>query len=95
MKRKLLTDDRGDVQFKKGQFIPLALNAWDGSNGEHGRVMSLSSWYNVLLEAPTPVTVYIYTALAILITGVLGIWASKKAREDGGTEEKGEDEAFA
>ena len=52
MKRKLLTDDRGDVQFNKGQFIPLALNAWDGSNGEHGRVMSLSSWYNVLLEAP-------------------------------------------
>ncbi|MCP4332437.1 MAG: c-type cytochrome [Gammaproteobacteria bacterium] len=94
MKRKRLTDGRGDVQFNQGQFIPLALNAWDGSNGEHGRVMSLSSWYNVLLEAPTPVTVYIYTILAILITGVLGVWAAKKAREDGDTEQKGEDETF-
>ncbi len=73
----------------------MAINAWDGSNGEHGRVMSLSSWYNVLLEAPTPVTVYIYTVLAILITGILGVWAVKKAGEDDGTEEKDEDEAFA
>ncbi len=52
------------MQFNKGQFIPLALNTWDGSNGEHGRVINLSSWYNVLLEAPVPVTVYICTVLA-------------------------------
>ncbi len=82
LKRKLITDGRGDVQFKQGQFIPLALNAWDGSNGEHGRIMSLSSWYNVLLEAPTPISVYIYTILAILFTAVLGLWMVKKAREE-------------
>jgi hypothetical protein len=44
--------------------------------------MSLSSWYNVLLEAPTPVTVYIYTVLAFLITGALGLWLVRKVRED-------------
>ncbi len=82
LKRSRITDGRGDVQFKQGQFIPLALNAWDGSNGEHGRVMSLSSWYNVLLEAPTPISVYIYTLLAILITAVLGLWMVKKVREE-------------
>ncbi len=82
LKRSRITDGRGDVQFKQGQFIPLALNAWDGSNGEHGRVMSLSSWYNVLLEAPTPISVYIYTILAILIMAVLGLWMVKKAREE-------------
>jgi len=95
MKRKRMTDDRGDVQFPKGQFIPLALNAWDGSNGEHGRVMSLSSWYNVLLEAPTPVTVYIYTVLAFLITGALGLWLVRKVREDEDKDDSNEDEAFA
>ena len=94
MKRKLLTDGRGDVQFNKGQFIPLALHAWDGSNGEHGRVMSLSSWYNVLLEAPTPATVYIYTILAILITGVLGVWAVKIAKQDASVKGNDEDEVF-
>ncbi len=95
IKRKLITDDRGDVQFREGLFIPLALNAWDGSNGEHGRVMSLSSWYNVLLKAPVPITVYIYTILAILITAVLGIWAVKKARVGDGETGNDESEALA
>ncbi len=94
MKRKLLTDGRGDVQFNEGQFIPLALNAWDGSNGEHGRVMSLSSWYSVLLEAPVPVTVYIYTVLTFLITGALGLWLVRKVREDASVKRSDEDEAF-
>ena len=82
MKRPLLTDDRNDVQFIKGQFIPMALNAWDGSNGEHGLIMSLSSWYSVILEAPTPTSVYIYTLLAVLITAVLGTWLTRKAQTE-------------
>jgi DMSO reductase family type II enzyme heme b subunit len=82
MKRPLITDDRNDVQFVKGQFIPMALNAWDGSNGEHGLVMSLSSWYSVIIEAPIPNSVYIYTLLAILITAALGIWFTRKAQAE-------------
>ncbi|MDA9983429.1 ethylbenzene dehydrogenase-related protein, partial [Gammaproteobacteria bacterium] len=82
MKRPLVTEDRNDVQFEKGRFIPLAMNAWDGSNGEHGRVMSVSSWYNVFLEAPTPVSVYVYTLLAVLITAFLGIWLVRKAEAE-------------
>ncbi|MBS1270649.1 MAG: Selenate reductase subunit gamma [Gammaproteobacteria bacterium] len=82
MKRPLVTEDRKDVQFDKGRFIPLAVNAWDGSNGEHGRVMSISAWYNVFLEAPTPVSVYVYTLLAVLITGVLGVWLVRKAQAE-------------
>ncbi len=93
MKRKLVTDDRGDVQFRKGQFIPLALNAWDGSNGEHGRIMSLSSWYNILLEAPIPISVYVYTLLAILITGALGLWMVKIVRDEDLADENATDVA--
>ena len=82
MKRLLETPDRNDVQFVPGNFTPLAVNAWDGSNGEHGLIMSLSSWYYVFLEAPTPWRVYIYTLLAVLLGGALGWWLVKKAEEE-------------
>jgi hypothetical protein len=78
----LRTEDKNDVQFEAGRFIPLALNAWDGSNGEHGLIMSLSSWYYVFLEAPTPISVYLYTILAILISGALGFWLMRKAEAE-------------
>lgn len=85
MKRPLVTEDRNDVQFKKGQFIPVAVNAWDGSNGEHDLVMSVSTWYNVFLEAPTPMSVYVYTLLAVLITAALAFWLVRKVQaEDSG-----------
>lgn len=83
MKRPLITDDRSDVQFSPGKFIPMAINAWDGSNGEHGLVMSLSTWHYVFLEAPTPMSVYGYTGLAILLTGALGFGLMKKAETEG------------
>jgi DMSO reductase family type II enzyme heme b subunit len=81
MKRPLVSPDRNDVGFRKGKFIPMAVNAWDGSNGEHGLIMSLSTWYFVLLEAPTPISVYVLTLLAIVLTGGLGIWLVRKAQD--------------
>jgi DMSO reductase family type II enzyme heme b subunit len=83
IKRPLLTEDRNDVQFRQGRFIPMAVNAWDGSNGEHGLMMSLSTWYFVLLEAPVPMTVYIWAILAVLIVGGLGFWLMRKAEKGG------------
>ncbi|MBI1987179.1 MAG: c-type cytochrome [Nitrospinae bacterium] len=38
-----------DVQFEPGGTIPLALNVWDGSNGEAGLMMSISSWAEIKL----------------------------------------------
>ena len=49
MKRPRITEDKNDVQFVAGKFIPMSMNAWDGSNGEHGLIMSLSTWYYVLI----------------------------------------------
>jgi DMSO reductase family type II enzyme heme b subunit len=82
MKRPLKTGDKNDVRFDKGVFIPMSLNAWDGSNGEHGLIMSLSSWYFVVLEAPTPISVYVYAVLAFLIAGGLGVWLMRKAENE-------------
>lgn len=50
MKRKLSTNDSNDVQFKAGQTIPIAVNVWDGSEGEAGTRMSVSSWFEMLLK---------------------------------------------
>ena len=83
---KLRTGDKNDVQFETGVFIPMAVNAWDGSNGEHGLIMSLSTWLYVFLEAPVPITVYIYAALAFLIVGLVGLWLVRKAQAGPGTE---------
>jgi DMSO reductase family type II enzyme heme b subunit len=82
MKRPLKTGDKNDVQFQKGVFIPMSLNAWDGSNGEHGLIMSLSTWHYVLLEAPTPISVYVYAILAFLVAGGLGLWLMRKAENE-------------
>ncbi|MHA1165641.1 MAG: c-type cytochrome [Alphaproteobacteria bacterium] len=89
MKRPLKTGDKNDVRFEKGVFIPMSLNAWDGSNGEHGLIMSLSTWHYVVLEAPTPISVYIYAILAFLIAGGLGVWLMRKAENEGETASAG------
>lgn len=81
MKRPRITEDKNDVQFLEGKFIPVSLNAWDGSNGEHGLIMSLSTWHYVFLETPTPMKVYIYAVLAVLVTGALGYWLMRKAEQ--------------
>jgi len=78
IKRPLVTKDKNDVQFEAGKFIPVSLNAWDGSNGEHGLIMSLSTWNYVLIEAAMPISVYIFTALGFLITCGLLFWIARK-----------------
>ena len=87
MKRPLKSGDKNDVQFEKGVFIPMSLNAWDGSNGEHGLIMSLSTWHYVFLEAPTPISIYIYAIFAFLAAGALGIWLMRKAENEAETAE--------
>ncbi len=87
MKRPLTTSDRNDVQFKPGIFIPMAVNAWDGSNGEHGLIMSLSTWHYVFLETSTPISVYIKTLLAFLIVGGLGLWLMRRTIREKEVEE--------
>lgn len=78
MKRPLHTSDEMDAQFEEGRRIPVAINAWDGSNGEHGMIMSLSAWHYLFLEASTPLKVYIYVFLGIVLTGLGELWLVRK-----------------
>ena len=71
--RSLTSDDPNDVQMVPGEFIPIAFQAWEGSNGEAGMRLSLSSWYSLVLAKPAPLSVYIYTVLTVaLVAG--GEW---------------------
>jgi len=79
--RPLITESRKDIQFEKGKFTPFSLNVWDGSNGEHGLLMSLSSWHYVILEAPVPAKVYLYTFLSIVALGFGEFWLVRKVNK--------------
>ncbi len=74
MTRPLVTEDRDDVQFVPGRFIPLVANVWDGSNGEHGLLMSVSSWYYLLIEPPLSPMLYVWTLLGVLVSGLFLFW---------------------
>lgn len=81
IKRPLLTNDKNDIQFEKGKFIPFSLNAWDGSNGEHNLLMSLSTWNYVILEASTPMSVWLYTIFGIVGIGGIELWLIKRKKK--------------
>lgn len=82
MKRPLTTKDEGDIQFKQGKFIPFTLSAWDGSNGEHGMIASISSWHYIILEAPVPAKVYLYTLLSLIGVGVIEFVLVKRTKTE-------------
>src|SRR5690606_24257651 len=72
------TADR--LRFATRQPIPVALFAWDGDNGESGTRGSISTWYFVYLDEPTPKTVYATPVVAILLTAGLGIFVVGRAQ---------------
>lgn len=80
LRRALDTETEGALSLREGAPIPVAFFAWDGSDGETGKRGSLSSWYFVHLEPPPSRAVYLIPALAMLLTGGLGLFAASRAR---------------
>jgi hypothetical protein len=78
--RPLATGDPEDATIQPGQFIPIAFQAWDGSKGEAGTRLSLSSWNNLVLEQPTPPTAYLYAGLAAVVVGAGEWWLYRRVR---------------
>lgn len=68
MKRPLETADKEkDIQFKLGEFYPIAFFAMDGTNGEVGSKRSITPWYFVLMEPEVPKSVYIVPPVVVLL----------------------------
>ncbi len=80
--RRALTTEPGkkDVQFEPGEYIPFVVMGWDGGNGESGLRQSISSWYNLKLEAPVPARTYLYALVALALTAALEWSLFTKAR---------------
>ena len=74
----LVPEGSDDVAFQPGVFTPIAFHVWDGSNGETGLMMSISSWYNLVLPSKTPIAVYVYTFLAVVLSGLFELYLVRK-----------------
>ncbi|MFQ5882567.1 MAG: ethylbenzene dehydrogenase-related protein, partial [Candidatus Methylomirabilales bacterium] len=66
MRRLAAKGQDKDIAFEAGKLIPIAFHVWDGSNGERELQSAISSWQFLVLEAPTPASVYLYAFLSIL-----------------------------
>ncbi len=81
MMRPLAAKDQDkDIAFEAGKMIPIAFHVWDGSNGEGGLQGAISSWQFLVLEAPTPASVYLYAFLAIVGGFGAELWLIRWAR---------------
>jgi cytochrome c oxidase cbb3-type subunit 2 len=78
--RTLATSDTAnDLQFRPGRPIPIAFFAWDGSSGEHGTRMAVSSWYYLALAEPVQPRVFVAPVVAMALTLGLGLWVVRRA----------------
>src|SRR5204862_33541 len=76
-------DTANEVQLEPGRAIPMAFFAWDGSSGEHGSRMAVSTWYFLALDRPTPPGVFISPVLAMVVTLGLGLVVVRRAQRRG------------
>ncbi|MFQ5549154.1 MAG: ethylbenzene dehydrogenase-related protein [Woeseia sp.] len=82
MSRALVTaNPEQDTQFLEGRYIPLALAAWDGSNGERGSRHTMTSWYWLLLKPPAGPgpAIFALIVIAVIAGGELA-WARSASR---------------
>jgi len=83
--RALATADTSNqLQFRTGRAIPVAFFAWDGSNGESGSRVAVSTWYFLSLDTPTPPRVFISPILAMVVTLGLGWTVVRRAQRRAG-----------
>jgi mono/diheme cytochrome c family protein len=73
-------DSANQLQFGAGQAIPVAFFAWDGSNGEHGGRMGLSTWYFLALDTPAPPGALAAPVVAMALTLGLGLVVVRRAQ---------------
>ena len=66
--------------FAPGYAIPIAFRAADGSNGEDAVGGSISAWYAIYLDVPTPGRVYVQPVVAAMLTAGLGFFVVFRAQ---------------
>lgn len=69
-------------RFTPGVAIPVAFFAADGSNGEDDVRGSVSTWYALYLDTPTPPRVFVAPVATIVLAAGLGILFVTRARRE-------------
>ena len=84
VKRSLTTEDKNDLQFEPGVFIPITFSAWDGANGDVKTKRAISTWYTFVLDPIPSNKRFVYPPLVALISvGLLfGLKSSVRRREN-------------
>lgn len=81
MQRPRRDEAHGDIQFEKGQYLPISFANWDGSNGEKGSRHTLTSWYWLLLPPEINNTrVYGIPAGIAFVVFILGLLLIRSQR---------------
>ncbi len=73
-------DTTAATTFPVGETIPIAFSAADGSNGETDMQGSVSAWYAIYLDVPTPPRVYVAPIIAVLVTAGVGFAVVRRAQ---------------
>ena len=58
----------------------MAFFVWDGSNGETGTRMAVSTWYFLALDTPVPARVFISPIFAAALTFGLGLLLVRRSQ---------------
>ena len=87
------TDTSQQLQFRTGHAIPVAFFVWDGSNGESGSRVAVSTWYFLSLDTPTSPRVFVSPVLAMVLTLGLGWTAVRRAQRRANMGERGADQS--
>ncbi len=74
-------DTTAATPFPVGETIPIAFFAADGSNGETEMQGSVSAWYAIYLDVPTPPHVYVAPIIAVLVTAGVGLAVVRRAQK--------------
>jgi DMSO reductase family type II enzyme heme b subunit len=80
--RPLDTGDTDDITFAPGKFIPVSVTAFDGEQNEQGNRATISAWYYVVLEPPTPLKVYVLPPLVAFACIGAGMSIRKKLKKN-------------
>ena len=75
-----VSDTTKAPRFTPGRAIPIAFFAADGSNGEDDVRGSVSTWYAIYLDVPTPTRVFVMPIATVLFTAGLGILLVTRAQ---------------
>ena len=64
-------ESSSEARLRPGRSVPIAFHLWEGSNGETGLKMALSSWY--VLYMKEPVSARNYLTVLLVVAGLLAL----------------------